>query len=76
MGTLANCKSVTIKEIFESLHDKNNKRFYNQLVILTQNDENYTCALTDELVRYGTDDFSLFEAAVKKIFLLMKSIKS
>ena len=58
----------TIKEIFESIHDENNKRFYNQLVLLTQNDENYTCALTDELVRYGTDDYQLFEEAVKKDF--------
>ena len=62
------CK--TIKEIFELLHDKDNKRFFNQLILLTRDDENYTCALTDKEVRYGTDDYQLFEQAIKNDFPL------
>jgi hypothetical protein len=60
----------TIKEIFEALHDEENKRFFNNLVLLTHNDENYTCALTDESVRYGTNDYEVFENAVKNDFSL------
>lgn len=58
----------TIKEIFEALHDKDNERFFNNLILLTHDDEDYTCALTDETVRYGTDNYQLFEQAVKKDF--------
>ena len=58
----------TIKEIFEALHDKENTRFFNNLILLTHNDENYTCALTDENVRYGTDDYEAFEKAVENDF--------
>ena len=58
----------TIKEIFEALHDEKNKRFFDNLILLTHNDENYTCALTDEHVRYGTNDYKSFEQAVKNDF--------
>lgn len=58
----------TIKEIFELLYDKENKRFFNHLILLTYSDENYTCALTDEDVRYGTNDYEVFEKAVKNDF--------
>ena len=58
----------TIKEIFGALHDKENTRFFNNLILLTHNDENYTCALTDENVRYGTNDYEAFEKAVENDF--------
>ena len=58
----------TIKEIFEALHDKENKRFFQHLVLVTHDDEDYSCALTDENVRYGTDDYQLFEQAVNTDF--------
>ena len=58
----------TFKDIFEMIHDENNKRFYGQLILVTRNDANYSCALSDESVRYGTDDYQLFEEAIKKDF--------
>ena len=61
--------NMTIKEIFEALHDKENKRFFQHFVLVTLDDENFSCALTDERVRYGTDDYQLFEQAVNADFL-------
>ena len=61
----ANYKFV---DIFKMLHDKDNKRFYGSLVMITLDAENYPCALSDENVRYGTDDYELFEKAVRKDF--------
>jgi hypothetical protein len=61
----ANYKFV---DIFRMLHDKENKRFYGSLVLITLDSENFPCALSDEAVRYGTDDYELFEKAVRKDF--------
>ena len=61
----ANYKLV---DIFKMLHDKENKRFYGSLVLITLDSENYPCALSNEAVRYGTDNYELFEEAVRKDF--------
>ena len=59
---------MTLKAVFETLHDKENKRFFEHLILVTHDDENFSCALTDENVRYGTDNYQLFEQAVKNDF--------
>ena len=60
--------TMTIKALFEALHNKENKRFFQHLVLVTLDDEDFSCALTDESVRYGTDDYKLFEQAVNTDF--------
>ena len=57
-----------LKDIFEMLHDEKNTRFYNNLVLMTRDEDRYPCALSDEEVRYGTDNYALFEQAVKTDF--------
>ena len=37
-------------------------------VMLTRDDEMYSCALSDESVRYGTDNYELFRQAIEKDF--------
>ena len=50
------------------LQDKENKRFYDSLIMMTFDAENYPCALSDDSVRYGTDNYQLFEESVRKDF--------
>lgn len=57
-----------LRDIFEMIHDKENKQFYKHLVLITLDEPNYPCALSDESVRYGTDNYELFEQAIKKDF--------
>lgn len=57
-----------LRDVFKMLHDEANKQFYGNLVLMTFDGDGYPCALSDESVRYGTDDYALFEQAVRKDF--------